>query len=242
MTTNDHSRPSFTGGILAWWIVVAAVNECLLHLTNLWVEYLARDWDDRTGVGTLFVLVTMNVLLIPVVATTQWLVLRRGWWEICWGAWLAVSAVTALALGLVWLGLAYPTLSSLFKLLIVAIGCSAAAAVAAIILSRSISIFVPLFTCFLVGGVTTVALQFVDLTVLKASLFRPVFDLLRSLSDRQSIFFIWHAGWLLPNAQSAVSLLVSLGEAASSAAGAAISGFGLWMTSQPDRRVLHNVA
>jgi hypothetical protein len=131
MAANDSPRPNFTGRLLAWWIAVAAINEGLVHATNLSIEYMARDWDDRTGVATLFVLVIVNTLLVPALATTQWLVLRRGWPGIWWGQWLAVSAVTAFTTGIVWWWLPLPRISLRLRFLITVICSGVAAAVAA---------------------------------------------------------------------------------------------------------------
>jgi hypothetical protein len=244
MVTNDSARPNFTGGLLALWIVVAAGNECIVHFTNLSIENMSLNWGDRTGLSTLLTLVISNALLIPVVALTQWLILRRGWSGMGWGEWLVVSAIAALTTGLVWFGLPISTIYFPLRLLFVVVGCGTAAAVAAVVLSRhearpSTSIL--LFTCFLFGGAATNLLQLFDLTTLKSHLFIPVLHLLQTarhtLAGRPFPLLPWMQSVQLPDALSAVNLLVSLGDAAAAAGGAAISGFGLWMASQPDHRV-----
>jgi len=216
MVGSDSAQPRFTGGLLIWWIVVAAVNECLFNFTILSTESIARNWDDRTGLSMLVLLVPSSVLLIPVLTTTQWMVLRRGWPGLAWVEWLLVSAVAMLMTGLVWLVLTSLMLTSL-TLLVIGIGCGVTASIATLILRHkgSTSVAIILFTCFLVGGMTAVVLQYVDLRILRPPLFRP--DLLYMTT-------------------------AALGDAFAAAVGAAISGFGLWMVSQPDRRALQNSA
>jgi len=164
----------------------------------------------------LVLLVPSSVLLIPVLTTTQWMVLRRGWPGLAWVEWLLVSAVAMLMTGLVWLVLTSLMLTSL-TLLVIGIGCGVTASIATLILRHkgSTSVAIILFTCFLVGGMTAVVLQYVDLRILRPPLFRP--DLLYMTT-------------------------AALGDAFAAAVGAAISGFGLWMVSQPDRRALQNSA
>jgi len=196
--------------IFAWllWTLIPALAVAAFGYVTDSATRSAGNADPASVMAGISAGFLMIVLLVPVVTTLQWLVLRRAWPRLVWPAWLLVVFVSILATLVAGPIVAMRTHSWLYgeipPVLTIAL---AAAAVLAVASPKPLlrSVFAVLFVAFLGGG------------VLMCGINTPVIGrlLLESSYQHQMLSFMFYHRDLI-----------------SLASGTAVSGFGLWLVSR----------
>jgi hypothetical protein len=211
--------------VLRWllWTLIPALTVAALS----WVTGSATRSAGNTNPASIMAGVAfliMMVLLIPVVTTLQWLILRSAWPRLIWPAWLLVVFIAGLATAVAGPIVVMETHSWLYGAIppILAIGLAASAALAtASPKPLRLSVFAVLFVFFIGGGALMCGIDtsLIGGLLLDSSYYPPYSftghpSFLALLQSRTSSFILYHRD------------LVSL------ASGTAVSGLGLWLVSR----------
>lgn len=199
---------------LLWTLIPPLALGALVSVT----DYAAKSAGNRNPAGVAagiaaFAMVTL--LLVPIVTTLQWLILRRGWRRLLWPAWLLVIIVSVASVAVGWI---MPLYGTVLPVLTIAL---AAAAVLGIATPKPLrrSAFAAIFLFFLSGGALMCGINapLVVRLLLEASYFNSftAHPGILALVRFHTFSFIFHHRVLL-----------------SLACGAALSGFGLWLVSR----------
>jgi hypothetical protein len=207
---------------LLWTLIPALAVAALASVTDSATRSAGNTnpASVMAGIGTFFV---MTVLLVPIVTTLQWLVLRRAWPRLIWPAWLLVVIVSVLALVVAgpivmmnarsWLYGAIPP--------ILTIGLAAAAAIA-IASPKPLrrSAFVIIFAFILCGG------------ALMCGIDTPLIGRLLLEASYPSHSFNAHPSFFVSLQVRIFSFILRHRDLFSLACGTAVSGLGLWLVAR----------
>jgi hypothetical protein len=215
---SDPERKAFTGTLWLLWIAVAVLDESL-HLAALAhnERLLAHENSVDDAFAAAVQLLEFYALIVPITATTQWLVLRRALPGLDVGMWLGAAGIGTVAAFFIFLASAsWPGAPGYV------LGCVASTAVAASISS--------LFALGPAAGRWPTA--FVVSSIFAAAVAAPFY----AAAEHPLRFLPSHWIGSTLNAQTVFAVKVPLRLTAGALMGA-ITGTGLWLLCRPTARL-----
>ena len=222
-TTEPLSASSVCFSPKVWllWIAVAIVNTGLLNAANNLLGLLTtQEHGHGAAAGLGIASLAIDILLLPIFATNEWLVLRAAFRRLRWSRWAVVYLVFGFH--------TFATLVILFEtrggavptLVVALLGCVPAifAAIALGYPLRTRKFFVLTFAFWASTELTLLCVVLILTRRGELLLLRGISSHFSLSSDRQ--------------AQAAIASFIV--HAATYALGAAITGFGLWIVGPPD--------
>jgi hypothetical protein len=211
---------------IAWllWTVVPALALGALGWVDDYVAKSAGNTDPAGLMATMTADFLMSLLLIPVVTTLQWLILRRAWPKLCWAVWLLVIIISCLGFvagPLVMMKTGSAFYGAVPPILIIGLAAAVTLSIASPEPLRRFA-FAVIFLSFLSGGALVWVMEFYAL-LLKLSFSINHFTV-HPITVHPSLLatLLLHMAYFLVHYHHVLSL----------ACGTAVSGLGLWLASR----------
>lgn len=212
--------------VIAWllWTLLPALAVGLLGWVTDYVGKSAGDADPAGLMAAMAASFYTLLLLVPVVTTLQWLILRRAWPKLTWAAWLLVVIVSCFGLVMgpfVMIELGAPFYSAVPPTLMIGVTAAAALSFATPKPLRRFA-FAAIFLSFLSGGALFWVMTFSALLLkLSFSINRLTVHPITTHPSLLAVLHL-HMNYFLFHYHHLLSL----------ACGTAASGLGLWLVSR----------
>lgn len=211
--------------VIAWllWTLIPALAVGALGWMTDYVKESAGNTDPAGLMAAMAAGIYMTLLLVPVVTTLQWLILRRVWPKLFWAAWLlvvVVSLASVMAGPIVMMKSGSPLYGAVPPILTIGLAAAAALSIASPKPLRR-SAFAIIFLSFLSGGALIWGIEF-----------NPLIGLFLLESSFPFNSFTAHPSYLATVQSHIYSFIFYHRDLLSLACGTAASGFGLWLVSR----------